>query len=438
MASKRNHNTLKNDSRQDQPLRVVELFAGVGGFRLGLEGLPGNKKAHNKRFKTVWFNQWEPATKRQHAHETYVARFGDVDGYTGFDIAAVTDKVPDHDLLVGGFPCQDYSVARNLSAAKGLVGKKGVLWWSIHDILKKKGAKAPNYLMLENVDRLPKSPSSQRGRDFAVMLSTLNSLGYMVEWRIINAADYGMPQRRKRIFILGYKKGSPIYEAYAKERDSHDWLLRSGVIQREFPAHEKDMVGQSFPISKDAVEVSERFNKENPNESPFKTAGIAFGHTVFTLDLLSAYEGKSVTLGDILLDDKAVPPEFYISEKELERWKYLKGAKKETRKAASGYVFTYSEGPITFPDALNKPSRTIITGEGGATPSRFKHVVKTKKGWRRLTPVELERLCMFPDNHTAGHSDTKRAFFMGNALVVGVIDRLGRGLITSLDKGSRN
>src|SRR3989344_4399344 len=85
---------------QQDALRVVELFAGVGGFRLGLEGKPGEEMSHNKHFKTVWFNQWEPSTKRQHAHETYVERFGDVDEYTNKDIAKVVDKVPVHDLLV--------------------------------------------------------------------------------------------------------------------------------------------------------------------------------------------------------------------------------------------------------------------------------------------------------------------------------------------------
>ena len=108
-------------------IRVVELFAGVGGFRLGLEGYKNNRKPHHNDFETVWFNQWEPSTKRQHAHETYVRNFGDVNKYTNQDIATVIGQVPEHDLLVGGFPCQDYSVARNLSSAKGLQGKKGGL-----------------------------------------------------------------------------------------------------------------------------------------------------------------------------------------------------------------------------------------------------------------------------------------------------------------------
>jgi DNA (cytosine-5)-methyltransferase 1 len=194
-------------------IRVVELFAGVGGFRLGLEGYGDNKKPHHDYFETVWFNQWEPATKRQYAHETYVSRFGEAKHkheFTNIDVAQVTDKVPEHDLLVGGFPCQDYSVAKNLSASNGLEGKKGVLWWSIYDILVKQGENAPKYLMLENVDRLISSPAKQRGRDFAVILSCLNGLGYTVEWRIVNAGEYGFPQRRRRIFILGYNFGSAI------------------------------------------------------------------------------------------------------------------------------------------------------------------------------------------------------------------------------------
>src|SRR5680860_623377 len=214
-------------------LKVIELFAGVGGFRLGLENT-GN-------FEVVWSNQWEPGTKRQHASEVYEARFGS-DNHSNEDIAEVkTSGIPDADVLVGGFPCQDYSVATTLKNSKGLIGKKGVLWWSIHRIV----------------------------------------------------------------------------------------------------------------------------------------------------------------------------------------------SKKETRTAKNGFEYHYTEGGMIFPDALDNASRTIITGEGGKTPSRFKHVVQTAKGLRRLTPVELERLNMFPDTHTEleGISDTKRAFFMGNALVVGVVEKLGAALI---------
>lgn len=418
----------KIKSNKKESLKVVELFAGVGGFRLGLEGHKGNKKPHHYHFETVWFNQWEPSTKKQHAHETYVKNFGDVDQYTNIDIAKVVDRVPDHDLLVGGFPCQDYSVARNLSAAKGLEGKKGVLWWSIYNILKSKGDRAPRYLMLENVDRLLKSPATQRGRDFAIILSTLNELGYVVEWRVINAAEYGLPQRRRRTFILGYKKGSPIHSKFMGVNSPEEWLKRYGLTAKAFPAEFESGL-QVRPIDEDPVAISNDRESYNPSKSPFANAGVAYEYKVHTVKVTPKYTGPAMTLGDIILDENDVPDEFFISKDELKRWEYLKGAKNEPRKAANGFEFIYTEGGMVFPDPLDKPSRTIITGEGGKTPSRFKHVVKTKKGLRRLTPVELERLCMFPDDHTEGHGDARRAFFMGNALVVGVIDRLGKALV---------
>lgn len=416
---------------KNEKIKVVELFAGVGGFRLGLEGHKGNKKAHHKHFETVWFNQWEPSTKRQHAHETYVERFGiDVESaeYTNIDIAKAVPFVPDHDLLVGGFPCQDYSVAKNLSAAGGLEGKKGVLWWSIYNILKTKGKKAPKYVMLENVDRLLTSPAPRRGRDFAIILSSLNELGYVVEWRVINAADYGMPQRRKRIFILAYQKGSNIYKQFKTVNDPVEWFAKAGAIQQSFPADVITGV-REFTIDKDPVVVSETFNLEKPKLSPFANAGVCADYRVHTARVAPRYTGKYTTITDILIPEEEIPEEFFISKDHFKRWEYLKGSKNEERKAASGFEFIYKEGAVAFPEPLEKASRTIITSEGGPTPSRFKHVVKVGKRYRRLTPTELERLCMFPDHHTEGHSDVKRAFFLGNALVVGVIDGLGKALV---------
>lgn len=139
-------------------LTTIELFAGVGGFRIGLE----NTKVEDKSFKIVWSNQWEPSTKIQHASDVYCAKFG-FENHSNNDISSVDiSDIPDHELLVGGFPCQDYSVASTLKNAGGIVGKKGVLWWQIYRILKEKGDKAPKYLMLENVDRLLKSPFTKR------------------------------------------------------------------------------------------------------------------------------------------------------------------------------------------------------------------------------------------------------------------------------------
>ena len=411
-------------------MKIVELFAGVGGFRLGLEAASDNKTT----YKTAWANQWEPSTKVQHAASIYSARFGG-EGFRCENIEKVIEddfeSIPNHDLLVGGFPCQDYSVASTLKRSHGLIGKKGVLFWSIYTILKRKGEDAPDYIFLENVDRLLKSPAKQRGKDFAVMLTALSDLGYAVEWRVVNAAEYGFPQRRRRVFILGYKKGTKLYEKLLKQDSKSSWLTVKGVLQDAFPTDSTPLKLNEFELKGSLAEISDSFSAHNPPLSPFESSGVMINRTVTTAKLTPFFEGKMTTLGDVLVDETSVPEEFFIPEEKIAQWKYLKGGKKEQRTAASGHVYMFAEGPIAFPDPLEKPSRTIITGEGGASASRFKHVVITKSGrYRRLTPLELERLDMFPDNHTLldGVPDTKRAFIAGNALVVGAIQRVGESL----------
>lgn len=424
--------SVKNNAK----INVIELFAGVGGFRLGLEACNTKK---SKNYEVVWSNQWEPSTKQQHASEIYEKRFG-ADSHSNEDIAKVSVKdIPNFDLLVGGFPCQDYSVAKTLSHAAGLSGKKGVLWWEIHRIITEKKSK-PSYLLLENVDRLLKSPAKQRGRDFAIMLASLSDAGYIVEWRVINAAEYGMPQRRRRVFIMAYRKSTEIYKRIKKLENPASWILSDGTIAKAFPV-EQDKCNipiheDYFKLDGDLVEISESFQGDK-NRSPFQNAGIMVDRNVYSVKTTPQYEGKYTVLGDILINDNDVPEEFYIDKKDMKKWEYLKGSKSEPRKSSSGHVYTYSEGAMIFPDALDNASRTIVTGEGGATASRFKHVVKTKNGkLRRLTPIELERLNMFPDNHTEGMTDAKRAFFMGNALVVGIIEKLGQSLVNQIDATS--
>lgn len=397
------------------PLRVVELFAGVGGFRIGLERAGG--------FQVIWSNQWEPGKRKQLASDIYAARFG-AEHHVCADIAGVpTADIPDHDLLVGGFPCQDYSVASTLKTSKGLVGKKGVLWWQIHRILSEKRNK-PRYLLLENVDRLLGSPAGQRGRDFAVMLSSLNALGYAVEWRVVNAADYGMPQRRKRIFLFGWRAPRKPLSLQAAEA----LITADGLFASVFPLQPVTAPPERFVLADDLARLSKGFNKRG-TVSPFHNAGVMLGGTVHTQRVRAQFDGPLATLGQVLQEEAQVPKAFFIPKGQLRQWAYLKGAKKESRAAANGHRYHYAEGAMAFPDAVDKAARTIITGEGGASPSRFKHVVGTPSGrLRRLTPVELERLNMFPDDHTAGVPDTWRAFFMGNALVTGVVERIGRGI----------
>ncbi len=444
-----------NPSESNNPnppkLRVAELFAGVGGFRLGLEGWDGKSALSGYRmplrgrgeggYDVVWSNQWEPSTKRQHANEVYQARWPNAN-HCGDDIGSVpAEDIPDHDLLVGGFPCQDYSVATTLKNSKGLRGKKGVLWWQIERILREKGDSAPRYLFLENVDRLLKSPSSQRGRDFAIMLASLSDLGYAVEWRVLNAADYGMPQRRRRIFFMGYKQGTPEFRR----------LQRNQGQQTSF---EEGVMGQAFPIQPiqpelvlagelegSLEEISTSFNSTKRGQpSPFQKSGVMVNRLYWTTNAIPEWGGDFATLGDVLQPNKNVDASFNIDKETIERWVYLKGAKREPRtNKALGYTYMFSEGALAFPDTLDRPSRTIITGEGGASPSRTKHAVKQGRILRRLTPIELERLNMFPDNHTLlnGVADGRRAFFMGNALVVGIIERVGTSLLASISEAQK-
>ncbi len=406
--------------KKNNIIRVVELFAGVGGFRIGLEGA-------SDAYETIWNNQWEPSTQHQDASLVYKARFG-ANGHSNKDINLVrTTEIPDHDLLVGGFPCQDYSVAATLSKSGGIEGKKGVLWWQIYRILNEKGDKRPQYIFFENVDRLLNSPATQRGRDFAIILASLADLGYVVEWRIINAADYGMPQRRRRTYIVGYQKDSVVAQ---KIERMEDWVEFDGVMAKAFEFRPKKNTISFFDIEGSIKEVSDGFNKGR-KDSPFGNAGMMKDRHVYSVDEEAVYDGPRQTLGGNLVDEAFVPEDYFITEDELPRWEYEKGAKKIERVSKEGYQYIFSEGGMAFPDNLDQPSRTIITGEGGTAPSRFKHVVRTKSGrYRRLLPIELERMNMFPDNHTLHRevSDGRRAFLMGNALVCGIVEQIGKSL----------
>jgi DNA (cytosine-5)-methyltransferase 1 len=392
-------------------LRVVELFAGVGGFRLGLE-----KAGH----RVVWSNQWEPGKRSQHASDCYVRHFG-ADGHSNEDIAEVpTTAIPDHDLLVGGFPCQDYSVAT--TKARGIEGKKGVLWWEIDRIVK---AKRPPYLLLENVDRLLKSPTEQRGRDFAVLLASLGAKGYRVEWRVLNAADHGFPQKRRRTFIFAARDDTPWGASMAAHAADADYLGKGffGTIFPILPTQTK-LLPETAPnavLPQGIQQVSDAVEFRFPN------AGVLVGRRLWC-DRVDPRPQTVATLGSILQPD--AEEQYHIPKDKVERWRYLKGAKAEKRKAANGYEYHYTEGAIPFPDDLDQPSRTLMTGEGGTSPSRFNHIVKDPqtRRYRILTPIEAERLNGFPDGWTEGMPERWRYFTMGNALVVGLVERMGHSL----------
>ncbi len=408
---------------------VIELFAGVGGFRVGLNEITLDKFGNTiekSNFKFVWANQWEPSTKTQDAFNCYVKHFGNVPSHSNTDISLVDkESIPNHTLLVGGFPCQDYSVARSLSQEKGIEGKKGVLWWQINDILK---TKRPPFILLENVDRLLKSPSKQRGRDFGIMLRCLNDLGYGVEWRVINAAEYGFPQKRRRIYIFGFHKSTNYYKKIVKN-SIEKIINETGIFAKTFPIESFEKINTS-DISKESyhslIEITNQY-KFN-----FSNSGIMFKNKVYTTKVLPIIK-EAITLGEILQTDN-IPNEYFINEAQEAKFKYLKGSKKIPRVSKSGVEYNYSEGAMCFPDYLDMPGRTMLTSEG--TINRSTHVVKdiqTQK-LRILTPIEAERLNQFPDNWTdSGMTTKKRYFMMGNALVCGIIKELGYQISSIID-----
>ena len=403
--------------------RYIELFAGVGGFHIGLDN------AGKDFYQCVMANQWEPGAKDQFAANIYRQRFPN-DLLINDDICKVSGKDLEADLMVGGFCCQDYSVANNKSRALGIEGKKGVLWWEIIRLISEMNSK-PKYLLFENVDRMIISPSKQRGRDFALIIQSLVNLGYNLEWRIINAAEYGMPQKRKRIFIFAFLNGT------FNVTSPDSWLYSDGILAKSFPVKPNTEPGlwglDGRKLDSDLVNLSDNFNKGNVVPNPFENGGVVINGLVYTDKLTVDYSGPYTTLGDILVtgdDRKYVTDDYYISNEDLPKWQYAKGPKQIPRTNKDGYEYNYTEGAMPFPDPLDKPARTLITSEVSIVSNRFTHVIKdpvTGK-LRRLVPVELERIQMFPDNHTEGTTDKKRGFLMGNALVCGIVERIGNEL----------
>lgn len=426
---------------------VCELFAGVGGFRCGLNG---DSVAENEKWRTAWFNQWEPSQKTQYAYGCYINHYGtclDSNGVdtTNVDIETVRkDSIPNFNLLVGGFPCQDYSVASTLATSQGIQGKKGVLWWSIRDIL---DIKKPPFVLLENVDRLLKSPARQRGRDFAVILGCLRDAGYAAEWRVINAADYGYQQRRRRTFIFAYRIDTEFGRLKSNIRAT-EIVSKEGFFATAFPVVQCEMRPHTTEIPKNIGTISSTFSYD------FRNAGYMKGGQICTLDVEPKYAGNKVTLGDILetgmVDERYFIPNerLYYTDKSVNHsdetkaklsdidrhtWQYIKGGKKMMRTAANGHEYLYSEGPVPMIDEWELPARTMLTSEGSF--GRSTHIVRDKQtgAIRLLTPEETERIQGFPTGYTkwclidgerVEMPEAKRRFCMGNALVVNLIRQM--------------
>ena len=397
---------------------VVELFAGVGGFRCGLNNvkLIDEKVVENSKWQFLWANQWEPSTKSQEAYDCYTKRFG-IKDVSNIDIFQVDkNTIPSHTLLVGGFPCQDYSVAQSLSKSEGIKGKKGVLWWAINEILK---IKKPPFVLLENVDRILLSPASQRGRDFGIILKCFYDNRYDVEWRVINAGEYNFPQKRRRIYIFAYNQNTKYYKNQNK-LNYEKIIFKDSIFAKQFPIKQNFQKYNHTSILnyENIVDVSNNFKFDFYNSGIMQNGKI-YTYKVETI-ITNIFPLKNIREKGII-DDK-----YFLSQEKLDKFLYLKSSKRIPRIKLDGNKYMYTEGTMPFPDNLEMPARTILTSESSL--SRSSHVIedyKTKK-LRLITPIESERINGFPDNWTnTGMSDKKRYFMMGNALIVGIVEKLG-------------
>ena len=405
---------------------VVELFAGVGGFRIGLNHIKRENKSYSEEnnFEFLWVNQWEPSTKTQEAFDCYKTHIEKKKNeLINKDISLISKKdIPNHTLLVGGFPCQDYSVAHSLKHEKGIEGKKGVLWWQIYEVLL---TKKPPFVLLENVDRLLKSPSKQRGRDFGIILKSFDIAGYFVQWKVINAADYGMPQRRRRIYIFASKKSTK-YSKKMKKKDILEILNNESIFAKTFKAEQiLNYKEYDLTIYDNQVDVSTDF------KASFENYGIMMNGKIYTTKYIPVVE-EPIKLKQII--EKNVDEKYFLSTIDQEKFKYLRGSKKIERQRNDGTTYFYSEGSMSPYDSLDLPGRTMLTSEG--TINRSTHIIfdPEKNKLRKLTPIECERLNQFPDNWTEGMPDRKRYFMMGNALVTGIISKIGDEIYKIIDK----
>lgn len=426
---------------------VIELFAGVGGFRLGLEGY---KKSDSKYyssltgysdeisnpsfFNTILSNQFEPSTKIQVASSIYTKQFGE-NGHYNLDInkLSVEDilecqqkfgKAKRPFMMVGGFPCQDYSVGTLLKNSKGLKGVKGVLWWEINRLLLELHAanKTPKYLLFENVDRLLKSPVKSRGSDFATILYCLRKLGYTVEYQSVNAADLGFVQKRSRVFILAY---------FGKPKG----ILRNALNVSKISSGDTINIPDYKFTKSNISKIQNRF--KGLKTSPFLNGGILTDGCVFPFKAEFTKPYNPMVFEDIRIDESLEDvSSILVSNATINSWKEAKGEKRIQRLKPDGTPYIWSEGAMELFQKDDKPLRTIITSEGGLSPSRTRHLVPLNNlinghKYRILHPLEMERANMFPDYFTLDNdiSPKKVGFLMGNALVVGIIERIRNAIL---------
>lgn len=328
-------------------INTIELFAGIGGFRLASDSLG---------LKTIWANDINVD-----AVKVYKDNFGDNSIVQG-DINDLIESIPQHDILTGGFPCQPFSKA---GKKQGVQDFRGTLFEAIVKIL---STKQPSFFVLENVNSLLYLDG---GKNYQTILAALSSLDYKIEWRVFNAMEFGIPQHRERIIIVGSKNRS-ICESYLLYPDEVESL------DNKF----KDRIAQ-WDIWEPIVETT--------RIKPFNEWGMAFNGK-FTTMPIKQHINEGLTIKSILQDD--VGEEFDYTKETLKR---IENSIKVDR--------FYNGVQIKYNQKGGARMGYTIFGTDGVAPtltaSTSRHYERYQIGdrFRRLTNVEYARLQGFPDNH---------------------------------------
>jgi len=357
-------------------MKAVELFAGIGGFRLA---------ADYCQLDTVWANDICPLASR-----VYADRFGLEEHHEG-DIAELIKTVPNHALLTAGFPCQPFSSA---GKKKGIKDPRGTLFSKVVDVL---AIHQPKFFVLENVKRLL---SMERGVHFATILSSLAKLDYRIEWRLLNALHFGLPQNRERVFIVG---------VLDKGKSINPFLTRTRF--RSCLASSSDLSdSKSFDLA--AFHTPERWPLIENHSVKFPRWGVAWKDRFYAVTLPEFSERQDeVLLTNVLQNPADINGDFDFTKSTIER---LKQSETVNRFVGGVQILSNQAGGARM-------GYTVFGIEGiaptlTATPSRHYERYKIGKRYRRLTNIEYARLQGFPDDHCSKASVYMQYALYGNAV----------------------
>ena len=404
-------------------MKFGSLFSGIGGFEIGFE-------------RAGMTCSWQVETD-DWCNQTLIKHWPDVPKYK--DVRDVgKENLESVDLISGGFPCQDISVA---GRRKGLAGKRSGLWFEFHRILEETH---PRWAIIENV---PGLLSSNEGQDFAIILRGLANLGYGVAYRVLDAQYFGVAQRRRRVFIIGslgdYSSVEILFESESLRRNSKArkekrkiaptisasgaGTSRTGNQRTEAEMIIPAILGSGKPSSRrddeDSLIISNTIAKGNRNNPE--------NETFIAAPLRSRNSPGSNMPGRGGEDDENIV--LAIHENQRAEIRMSEKAPELTTgggKPGQGYPSIFGMIPGNSADARSigvaeNISPTIRGGGGGAKST----IANQEIGVRRLTPIECERLQGFPDGWTEDHSDTRRYKMIGNAVCVPVIEWIGRRIM---------